>query len=70
MFFNRKVKYTILDEKWKLLFDNIHFKNSPRENELIFDGVNYYKVLNLIYKLDSRENITIIVELFGIKTEN
>lgn len=70
MFFKKKVKYTILNQNWELLFDNIAFKVTPRENELIFDGTNYFKVLNLVYKLDSRENITIIVELFGIKLEN
>ncbi len=70
IFFNKKVKYTILNGHWEVLFDNIIFKIPPRENELIFDGVNYFKVLQLVHKLDSRENVTIIVDIFGVKTED
>lgn len=68
IFFNKKVKYTVLNKDWTVLFDNLAFKIEPRENELIFDGSIYYKVLNLVHDVDLKKNIIIVVEQFGLKT--
>jgi hypothetical protein len=71
MFFVKKNKVTILNQKWEILNPSISFEFIPRINELIFiDDLNqYFRVVNIIYKMGllkskKLESIFLIIEEF------
>lgn len=58
---------SILNKSWKPIKEGIRFKFIPRRGELIFiEEVNkYFEVLNVIYYVNNKQGIFIIVKDFG-----
>jgi len=70
----RKHSISILDKGWHpIITKGKRLKFIPRQGELIFleEKNQYYKVLNVIYYLNKKQGIFIIVDEFEEKnTEN
>jgi len=71
----RKHSISILNKSWHPIATKIHrLKFIPRQGELIFleEFKQYFKVLNVIYYLNKKQGIFIIVDEFEDKqnTEN
>jgi hypothetical protein len=68
-FFSKKYTITLISEKWERLENNIKMTNVPRYSEFIFLKKKniYYKVENVIYSIDKKNDIFIVVKIFQQK---
>jgi hypothetical protein len=66
----KKYSVSILTKSWEPLKQRVKIKYIPRHGELIYieDTQKYYKVLNVIYYLNNKEGIFIIVDEFVDET--
>lgn len=66
----RKYRISCLDKNWNPII-NKRIKVIPRQGELIFveETSTYYKVINIIYYLNKKRGIFIIVDEFNGKKE-
>ena len=58
---------SILDRTWEPIKQGVSMKFIPRYGEYIYieEVSRYYKVLNVVYYLNNKEGVFIIVEEFG-----
>lgn len=63
----RKHSISILSKDWKPIKQGFKMRYIPRHGELIFleETNRYYKVLNVVYYLNSKSGVFIIVDEFG-----
>lgn len=65
----RKYSISILDKSWMPIKGSLKLKYIPRQGELIYleERNQYYKVLNVVHNLTSKDKqgIFIIVDEFG-----
>jgi len=68
-FFSKKYTITLISEKWERLENNIKMKSIPRYSEFIYLKKKniYYKVQNVIYSIDKKQHIFIVVKNFPQK---
>ena len=68
-FFRKKYNITLISEKWERLENNIKMRSIPRYSEFIYLKKKniYYKVENVIYSIDKKNNIFIVVKNFPQK---
>lgn len=68
-FFNKKHRLTLINQNWEIVVPNILMKNIPRYGEFIYlkDKNVYYKVENVIYTVDKKRDIFIVVKIFQQK---
>jgi len=67
----KKYSITLLNKSWVgILNEKTKVKFIPRQGELIFieQTKKYYKVLNVIYYLNRKQGIFVIVEEFSDET--
>ena len=69
--FRRKYNVTLLDSKWNPIKNDVKFTSIPRKDEFIYTD-KYYRVLNVVHKMDIKHYIFVVVEEFNqpIKLEN
>lgn len=60
--FKNKYTVTLLNSKWIPLKRNINLSIIPRRDEFIYFDGKYYQVLNIIHKLNEKQDIFIIVD--------
>ncbi len=60
---------SFINKSWEPIGSKRRVKYIPREGELIFVEENnqYYRVLNVIYYLNKKEGVFVIIEEFGDK---
>lgn len=66
--FFRRHSISFINKAWEpIIAKNIKVKFIPREGELIFieEKSQYYKVINVVYYLNKKQGIFIIIEEFG-----
>ena len=66
----KKYSISFLDKGWKPIFNHVkRLKFIPRQGELVFieEENKYYKVINVIYYLNDKQGIFVIVEEFSDK---
>lgn len=65
----RKHSITILNKNWVPIKLVVRVKHIPRHGEFIYleEEKKYYTVLNVVYNLNGKQGIFIIVEEFGDK---
>lgn len=68
-FFRKKYNITLISEKWERLETNIKMRTIPRYSEFIYlkNKNIYYKVQNIIYSIDKKQHIFIVVKNFPQK---
>ena len=68
MFFGHKI--SIMDNSWEMIIPRLKVKHIPRSGELIYltDLEQYYRVLNVIHNVTSKQEIFIIVEIYDKKS--
>lgn len=60
--FKKQYKVSLLDSKWFVLKDDLKITIIPRESEYIWNGAQYFKVLNVVHSTMKKHHILIIVE--------
>jgi hypothetical protein len=60
--FKKKYNISIIDSKWNVIKRNLELGFIPRNDEFIFYDDTYYKVLNVIHRVNSTQEIFIVVE--------
>jgi hypothetical protein len=59
--FKRQYTATILNSKWEVVKNRMKFITIPRSGEyLFFDGL-YHEVLNIVYTLEGKQGIFVII---------
>jgi len=60
---------SFINKSWEPIGSKRRVKYIPREGELIFIEENnqYYRVLNIIYYLNKKQGVFVIIEEFGDK---
>ena len=60
---------SFINKSWESMGSKRRVKYIPREGELIFIEENnqYYRVLNVIYYLNKKQGVFVIIEEFGEK---
>jgi len=59
--FIRKYKVTLIDSKWNIVKTNVKIYVLPRRDEYVFFDGLYYLVLNVVYTLDGKQGIFVII---------
>lgn len=68
--FKTKYKVSILDSKWQPIEIKLKLRVIPRRDEYIYLNNQYYQVLNVIHKLNEKQDIFIVInEAFPIPSE-
>lgn len=60
--FKRKYTTTIINSKWDVIKNNIKLDVIPRQYEYIYLDDKYYEVIKVIHKLESKQNIFIVID--------
>jgi len=62
MFKNHSI--SIINQQWEFIVKNANIKHVPRANELIYIEVEkiYFRVINVVYNINSKQGIFIVVE--------
>ena len=60
--FKKKYSVSIIDSKWNAIKRNLELSFIPRNDEFIFYDDTYYKVLNVIHRVNSIQAVFIVVE--------
>lgn len=61
-----KYSVSVLNTKWEPIFPIVKVKHIPRSGELIYlADKNYYRVINVVHNINSKQGIFLIVELLG-----
>lgn len=63
----RRHSVSILNKTWEPIKQGVRMKYIPRFGEFIYieDTARYYKVLNVVYYLNNKEGVFVIVDEFG-----
>lgn len=59
--FETKYTVSILDSKWVPIKRNLKLKVIPRRDELIYLDEQYFEVLNVVHRLNTKQDIFIII---------
>lgn len=67
----KKYKVTILSEKWEIVKENFKVSVIPRADELIYipKEEKYFKVSNVVYTLNDKQDIFIVIEPYTDKID-
>tara|TARA_R110000782_G_scaffold254910_1_gene343439 strand:- start:511 stop:744 length:234 start_codon:yes stop_codon:yes gene_type:complete len=59
----RRTSISILDKDWKPIKQGVRLRHIPRYDEIIWveETQQYYKVLNVVYYLNKKQGVFIIV---------
>ena len=59
--FKTKYKVSILDSKWQPIEIKLKLSVIPRRDEYIYLNNQYYQVLNVVHKLNDKQDIFIVI---------
>ncbi len=60
----RRNRITFLNENWEVIKQGVRVKSIPRADELVYlpEHIKYFRVLNVVYNFDGKQEIFIIIE--------
>lgn len=67
--FNKKCKVSFINPKWEFIKQNVVLDIIPNISELIYieELGMYFEVMNVVHKLNNKQNIFIIIKEFPEK---
>lgn len=60
--FQTKYTVSILNSKWEPIKRNLKLRVIPRRDEFIFLDEQYYSVLNVVHRLNDKQDIFVIID--------
>lgn len=68
--FKTKYKVSFLNCKWETMTIKLNLTVIPRRDEYVYLNNQYYQVLNVVHKLNDKQDIFIVInEAFPIPSE-
>jgi hypothetical protein len=60
----KRYNVSLLDKGWELIIPNLKLKHIPRNGEIIYITIQeqYYKVVNVIHNITTKQEIFLVVE--------
>jgi hypothetical protein len=59
--FGKKYNISLIDSKWNYIKSNVNFHVVPRISEYIYFEDKYYQVLNVVHKLEKKQEIFVVL---------
>lgn len=60
----KKYRVSFLDEKWKMMKEDVKLDIIPRIHEIIYivDESKYYRVVNIVHNFTKKQEIYVVIE--------
>lgn len=66
--FRKKYNISLLDGQWQVIQRNLKFNVIPRKDEFIWFSEKYFLILNVVYTLNDKDEIILVIEEHSIKS--